>query len=83
MIILMRAYPHRGWAHRQRVSTTFFTQKNSHLSCAPDGIQTQLGWSLNHESDALPILSQPATTLMAHTTQQRVVLRKSKKWPVS
>ena len=23
-------YTHRGWAHRQQVSTTFLTQKNSH-----------------------------------------------------
>ena len=31
---------HRGgWAHRQRVSTTFFTRKNSQI-CAPDGVRT-------------------------------------------
>ena len=27
----MRAYTHGGWAHRQRVSTTFLTRKNSQL----------------------------------------------------
>ena len=31
MIILVRAYTHWGWAHRQRVSTTFLTQKNSQI----------------------------------------------------
>ena len=27
----MRAYTHEGWAHRQRVSTTFLTRKNSQI----------------------------------------------------
>ena len=27
----MRAYAHRGWAHWQRVSTTFLTRKNSQM----------------------------------------------------
>ena len=31
MIILVRAYTHGGWAHRQWVSTTFLTQKNSQI----------------------------------------------------
>ena len=34
MIILVHAYTHGGWAHRQRVSTTFLTQKNSHIFLA-------------------------------------------------
>ena len=37
-------YTHRGWAHQQRVRTTFWTRKNSwSFSCAPDmpcGTQT-------------------------------------------
>ena len=40
VIILMRAYnnTHGAWAHRQWVSTTFFSRKNSlRFSCAPDG----------------------------------------------
>ena len=44
-----------GEAH-QRVSTTFLTQKNSHFSCAPDGIWTSgHGNPLDLETDALPI----------------------------
>ena len=30
VIILVRAFTHGGWAHRQRVSTTYLTQKNFH-----------------------------------------------------
>ena len=39
--------------HRQRVSTTILTRKNTSFSCAPDGVRT-IG-SLNLESDDLPI----------------------------
>ena len=31
MVFRMRAYAHRVWAHRQRVSTTFLTRKNSQV----------------------------------------------------
>ena len=31
MVFRMRAYTHRGWAHRQRVRTNFLTRKNSKL----------------------------------------------------
>ena len=32
----MRAYTHGGWAHRQRVSITFWLGKTQRFSCAPD-----------------------------------------------
>ena len=51
--IIMHAYTHGGWAHRQRISTTFLIQKNSHKYLgAPDG-DSNLG-SLDLEYDALP-----------------------------
>ena len=38
VVILVRAYTHGGWAHRQRVSTTFLIRKNlTIVSCASDG----------------------------------------------
>ena len=39
----------QGWAHRQRVSTTFLTRKNTKMSCAPDGVRTlghKIHWTL-------------------------------------
>ena len=45
----MRACTQGGWAHRQRVSTTFLTQS---FSCFPDGGLNLI--SLDLESDALP-----------------------------
>ena len=42
----VRAHTHGGWAHRQRVSTTFLTRKNTHFSCAPDRIRTSVLWIL-------------------------------------
>ena len=54
MIIFMRAYnARRGWAHRQRVSTTFLTLKISHNFFLCSGRRSNLG-SLNSESEALP-----------------------------
>ena len=48
----MRAYTHRGWAHRQWVSTTFLTRKNGHTfflcACAPDGVRTSCLWISSH-----------------------------------
>ena len=51
----MRACIHTwGWAHRQRVSTTFLTRKNSQLFlCSWRGRDSNLE-SLDLESDALP-----------------------------
>ena len=43
----MRAYTHGGWAHRQRVSTTCWTRKNSHnVVRVPDasGVPTSGLW---------------------------------------
>ena len=34
-VICMRSYTHGGWAHRQRVSTTFLN-----CYCAPEGVRT-------------------------------------------
>ena len=50
----MRAYTHGDWAHRQRVSTTFFYSEKPHnfFLCFWRG--SNLG-SLDLESDALPI----------------------------
>ena len=31
IILIMRAHTHRGWAHRQRVITTFLIRKNSQI----------------------------------------------------
>ena len=31
VVILVRSYTHGGWAHRQRVTSTFFTRKNSQI----------------------------------------------------
>ena len=54
-------YTHRGWAHQQRVSRTFLTQKNSQkIYCAPDGIQTSALWIT---SPTLYQLSHPITKL--------------------
>ena len=41
-MILMRAYAtHGGWAHRQRVRTTFWLGKTlTNVSCTPDGVRT-------------------------------------------
>ena len=48
-----------GWAHQQRVSTTFFTRKNSQiLYCAPDRIRPFILWIL---SPTLYQLSHPVT----------------------
>ena len=59
MIILVHAYTHGGWVHRQRVSTTFLTWKNSQIcSCAPDGIRTSV-LKLDLEADALPLPTEP------------------------
>ena len=43
----MHVYTHTGWAHRQRISATFLTRKNS---CAPDGVQMS-GHPLDLETD--------------------------------
>ena len=37
MVFRMHAYIHGGWAHRQRVSTTFWTRKNSKFFLCPWG----------------------------------------------
>ena len=57
IVFRMRVYTHGGWEHRQRISTTFLTRKNSQIrkktnSCSPDGIRTFV--LLDLESDALP-----------------------------
>ena len=45
IIFLDQCYTHGCWAHRQRVSTTFMTEKlKVFLSCAPDGIRTLDLW---------------------------------------
>ena len=49
------AYTHRGWAHRQRVSTALFTRKNSHKFFLCSWRRRGLNLlSLYLESDALP-----------------------------
>ena len=47
-------YTHGGWAHRQRVSTTFSTRKNAFFSCAPDTGGVRTGVVFHLESTALP-----------------------------
>ena len=54
----MCAYTHRGWAHRQRVSTTFDWKTVTNFSCAPDGVRTSGLWIL---SPTLCQLSHPVT----------------------
>ena len=58
----MRTCTHGGWAHRQWVSTTFFTRKKNviNFSCAPDagGVQTSGLWI---SSPTLFQLSHPVT----------------------
>ena len=44
-IILLHAYTHGSWAHRQRVNT-FDSEKLTIFSCAPDGIRTSVHWNL-------------------------------------
>ena len=57
----MCAYTHRGWAHKQRVSTICLARKNSHICCcAPDadGVPTS---GLSISSPTLYQLSHLAT----------------------
>ena len=44
MIICMHVYEHRGWAQQQRVSTTFFTQKNFFFLVLLTGFERFLGY---------------------------------------
>ena len=47
----MRAYTHRGRAHRQQVNTTFWLGKNSQISsCASDGVWTSGIWTSSRYS---------------------------------
>ena len=47
---------HRGWAHRERVSTTFLTRKNSQiLLVLLTGFEPRSFGPLDFESDALPV----------------------------
>ena len=50
-----------GWAHRQRVSTLFDSEKLSHVCCAPDGVRTSGLWisSLPIEPPRHPITPSP------------------------
>ena len=57
----VRAYSHRVWAHRQRVSTTFLTRLKLSYFClvpAPDGVRTSI---LRILSPMLYKFSQTAT----------------------
>ena len=52
----MHAYTYGGWAHRQRVSTTFLTRKISQVFLVLlTGFELMLWNPLDLESDALPI----------------------------
>ena len=61
------------WAHRQRVSTTLFTRKNSHIFFLCFGWDSNL-WSWNPfdlEADALPIEPpRPLVIIIIITTQE-------------
>ena len=68
VIILVRAYTHGGWAHRQRISTTFSTQRNSQFF-----LMLLTGFEprsfvldpTSVEFDALPTEPQPVTSGVA------------------
>ena len=70
VIILVHADTHKVWAHRPRVSTTVLTRKNSHFSCAPDGIRTSVLWIL---SPTLQQLSHPVTASLHHPVTRHLV----------
>ena len=42
--LCVRIHTRRGWAHRQRVDTTFLTEKLTNFSCAADGVRTSGLW---------------------------------------
>ena len=75
-----------GWAHRQRVSTTFWLGKTlTILSCAPDGVRTAAFWisspmlyQLSHprQPTTRPSLhwSKPVTRTTKQPTQTRFQL---------
>ena len=69
MIILTRACTQGGWAHRQRVSTTFLTRKISQIFyCAPDagGVRT---------SDLLDLwVSNPTLYRLSHLVSPHCLL---------
>ena len=67
VIIIVRACTHGGWAHRQRVSTTFFfdSEKLTNMYCTPDGIRNSVLWIL---SPMLYQVSHPVTPMRASFT---------------
>ena len=64
VIILVRACTHRGWAHRQRVSATFLTWKNSHIFLV---LLTGFEPSSLFVAPTLYQLSHPVTSLTCFT----------------
>ena len=69
VVILVHAHTHGGWAHWQRVSTTFMTRKNSHKFFLCSWRDSNLG-PLDLESDALYQLGHPITPCV----QQKVYM---------
>ena len=78
----MRAYKHGGWAHRQRVSTTFFTLKKNLLLgfelsqffvVAPDRVRTSGLWI---SSPTFYQLSHPVTPVLSYCDPRKGYIAK-------